>query len=112
MSEDEFYIYKRSVNYPNFPVDIKKEEYLGKIFEISIYFISFLMFKADCIFCIRINNYNKKGKRKEKGIISKITIICKNFNQNSVLFLITDLIGETKILAQNLHELKFLCDNK
>jgi len=41
LSEDEFYIYKRSVNNPNYTVDIKKEEYLGKIFEISEFNLNF-----------------------------------------------------------------------
>lgn len=68
------------------------------------------MFEADCIFCIRIKKYDKEGEVKDKGINSKITIICKNFNQNSVLFLSTDLLGETKILAQNLHDLKLALD--
>ena len=41
---------------------------------------------------------------------SKVTIICKNLNQNSVLFVSSDLLGESQILIENLQNLKKYCE--
>lgn len=39
-----------------------------------------------------------------------MTLLFKNFNQDTMLFFSTDLLGETKVLLNNLLYFKELCE--